>query len=343
VLTGTDPTTYEWVRIEDARGGASHRAAITVSGITYIFHVRDWIYRFRGSGVQAIGRRIRNFIQDNVDLDTIEDVVVAGYEPIEEAVWFTFRRNGQTANDRVAVFSVSNEAWSIYEIRVTCMARVRRGSDDDDRMLFGDSDGYLSWAGQETSDGAPGGALSGDVLGTSTATVIDTTAVLDVTGDGLRFLNFTLLRADGTVQTVRILSNLASQLTLETALAPAPTTADTWLVGAIDLQWRSKNSPLGSKFYRKRVSMVRVAVQKAVSTELFRTQVFMDGNLKTLPPGGTQATRNIAGEIVREHGVDLVGQRFQLDMRHIANDAPMIVTGFHFPADIIEPSKGPSR
>ena len=336
MLSGTDTSTYEFVQIEGGRGASSVRGNIVSQGVGYVFNIRDFIYRFRGNEVHPIGRRIRDHVQ-GLDTDSAYLYFHAGYEPVADSIWFSVRRSGESVNDRVLVYFTLTDAWSIYKIRVSAMATMHRGSDGDARLLFGDEDGYFSWAEEGESCGVPGGTTSGVVTTGSSTTVVKTLGTLNTTSDGLKAMDLTVIYADGTIETGKILSNTATDITLTAALSGgAPAAADEWYVGAVDFYWKGRLDDCGDPFYAKRVQVVRVAVSKPSSKNL-RARLSYDGT------AGTWQVQDVSTETVMEWSESKTARRYQLELRHIVNSGKMIVGGWQLPARDIEPSKGPVR
>ena len=337
LLVGESTSSFQWIELEGALGGDSGHGSVTVAGITYVFNAANRIYRFRGSGVEPIGWKIRDYVLDTVKLSEAETEVVAEYEPSTESVWFSYKKTDDEYE--TLVYFHRTGAWSRYNVPVTAMALVHRSSNNKLSLLFGEDAGYLCWAEDGVCEGTPGGTITGTPDASSTTTKIVTAGGLNTTGNGSRGLDATVVLANGTIETREIVSNTATDINVGSAFSTAPTAADTWFIGAIDTQWKGGVFDLGHPFYPKRVSTWKVALRANTSTQPLRARLNYDETADSF------VTADVDGNdkqlAVFSHGNS--AHRFQAELRHIANDAPLKLYAIDIPGDVIGTNKAAAR
>ena len=337
LLVGESSSNFQWIELEGALGGDSGRGTVSVAGITYVFNAANRIYRFRGSGVEPIGWKIRDYVLDNTDLSVAEDEVIAEYEPATESVWFAYKKTDATFE--VIVYFTRTGAWSIYDIPVTSMALVHRGSNNKLSLLLGEVGGFLAWAEDGVSDGVPGGTIAGTVGAGSATTTIVTAGTLDTTGDDLENMKATVIFANGTIETREIASNTGTVITVSVAFSGAPEAGDLWFVAAIDTQWKGGVFDLGHPFYPKRVSTWKVALRANTSTQPLRARLNYDETNSAFSTADVDGgDKQLA---VFSHGN--TAHRFQAELRHVANDAPLKLYAIDIPGDVIGTNKAAVR
>lgn len=241
LLIGDDSSNFEWTRVEGAAGCGAARAALTYRGVSYVFQAEDEIYAFQGLDVQRIGDRIRTTVQA-FKRTVAEDEFIAEVEPQTGAIWFAVHETtSSTVNDRVLVYFPRTDAWSLYTLRVSAMARFTRTAGET-RLLLGDEDGFLSWAEEGRYDGGVGGTLKSLLTTGSTASSLElTTSGLFTTGGGLAALDVVVYDVSaGLLERVKVTSNDTNTITLASSLSFTPEVGvDIVYVGGINTKWVS--------------------------------------------------------------------------------------------------------
>lgn len=340
LLIGQDASTFSFENFEAAGGTEAGRAVTSVAGIAYAFNARISCYRWRGAEVQRIGESIRPTVRA-LKLSVAEAEFVAGYEPVEHAVWFAVQTASSGINDRVLVYFVRTGVWSLYDHRVSVMALVQRAGGERE-LLLGDEDGFLTWAAEgEFEDPGTGASYSGTVQAGGDTDTIVTAATLPTTGDGLAGMLLHLRDAtDGAIYTRRITSNTATNIELASALPVTPAAgADTWAVGPVHFYWQGKSLDFGSPWLKKRVRTMQVALRGAVAGEDLRARVVPDQ--KTL----SFVERTTAADVdVVEFAVQRSGYRFQPELDYVGGmggtTTPLVLTALRLIHDEVGVQRG---
>jgi len=321
------------VLVEAAGGGEAGRAMVNVAGMAYVFNARMGIYRMQGGEVQRIGLTVRDTVA-GLSLSVADSAYLAGYEPRENAVWFSVRRIGQTRNDRVLVYFLRTEAWSVYDVAVSAMAQVVQPSNGRRALLVGDDRGYFGWVGEGQNDHQFTGVKGGTIQAGSTVTDIVTAGGLSTTDDGLTNLWFVHELADGRLE-VRVVDGNTDTVIALTAAASAVVEGNRWWVGAIMLEWASKRFDWGLPMVQKRVRALQVALRDAILDQELTAWLLPD-DVKA----PVRVSRKAAAAQVRlEYPGTRGGFTLQARLEHIGVEGPLVIRAVQLVTDAMGASE----
>ena len=335
MLVGADATTFSFIHYEAAGGSEAGHAIVNVGGSGYAYNARLSTYRWRGAEVQRIGEVVRETVRA-LDQSAVLSFV-AGFEPNDQAVWFAVRRASVAYNDRVLVFYLRSEAWSLFDLPVSAMGLMPRASGARE-LLLGDDLGYLAWASDGAVDGQLDGKLSGAVVSAADVTHVTTTADLSVTGDALAGLWLHVkVAATGVIMTARIVSNTVDTFTLASpGMEIKPETGDVWWAGGILLRWRGRDFDAGAPFRKKIVRSLQASLRSAKVGQVLVARVRPDGDT-----AATWVARTlVADQPVAEFGLNRGGNRVQPELAVVTTTGPVIVDRVRLVADAAGPDRG---
>ena len=171
----------------------------------------------------------------------------------DEKKWYmlAYPKEDATANDRMLVYEKTSGNWVIWKIRANCMARIEDSASNQEE--------YKPWIGTvggfvyKTNTGNNFGAStsSGTIEGTTTslgaATLTDSTATFYTTGDGLKDVYVSRFTSAGVfIEEQKISSNTGTIITVDTSWVEVYQTGETYEVGSIRWDWKSKIFDFGS-------------------------------------------------------------------------------------------------
>ena len=234
----TDPgaATSNILPIEGMRGVFNQRCLVEADGKLYAAD-RQGIYIVQEIPKQ-ISQPIDEVLRELVDYDQAIQFH-GGFEPIDRLLCFRYVGSGDGTPKWVAIYEIDTGRWWLDKtLTGQTASAVIPSTDGQVRLWTGDENGYL-WATSIAGsfDGVPPGCPSVvTVDGGSTSTVIQVDETL-TTSPGLA--GATLTDPD-TEETRIISSNTATSITVSPALTFTPVTGQSFYLGAIPWQYRTK-------------------------------------------------------------------------------------------------------
>ena len=115
---------FSFRRIEDNRGAVQGKNVIQVGNLVY-FLSEDGFYVTDGSSSRAIGaNKVDRFFNDDLKFH-LRERVRASYDHVNKLVMWSYPSatgaNSNTQNDKILIYHIASERWSIVELDHECM------------------------------------------------------------------------------------------------------------------------------------------------------------------------------------------------------------------------------
>lgn len=224
-------------------------------------------------------------------LSTRSDFMCAGVNPAKRAYLVSVSPSGASTNTKTHVLNLDAGAWGRHELGIgvmvpSCYSDTSdegpiRNSTDLVKLYVGDESGYLYETDSTAAvgDGVTSGTVSATVTGYAANVTTASAASFRTTGDTLKGLPMTLLRAaDSTYETVAITSNTGMAITHAAFSGTNPAVGDTIYVGAFQATL-SLGRVGGATTNKKRFVRMGVGFEKeATFTYNLRMGYTLDGD-----------------------------------------------------------------
>ena len=276
-IFGDDPNSWYVRQIETDTGCTSHRSILTIEGTTYWWSIRGPM-RLPDStdGVigtpEAIGQILLEptVSWDNLNVDQTHRVVAAASLP-DQRVIFGVAEAAESRNTILLPFSYRAQRWEASKWDPIDAASLVSSEDEDGLpiILIGGYGGQVFRMESGHNDGVPGGTTSGAF--TATADVVNTITLAGfwATGGSLVERKITILDSDGApVARRRIISNTATDLTLDVGVSVVTGDVYNFHIGGPDYRWETRWSHFDLPFHKKRYEYLFVQCDSAPSTNL---------------------------------------------------------------------------
>lgn len=209
------------------------------------------IYYLSACGVYGFTLGNNRRVSDNIapDLDSLsyasrQDFFCAALNQCDREYILSVTPSGGSTNTKTHVYSVDTAAWGRFRYGMGTIVPSSysdehgpiRNSTGRIKTYVGDTNGYLYEMEASTfGDGVTSGTVTGTITARSPTTVTVATASFRTTGDTLKGIPLTLVRAaDGSIETVEITSNTGTVITHAAFSGTASVIGDTIYVGAIE-------------------------------------------------------------------------------------------------------------
>jgi hypothetical protein len=242
-----------------------------------LFFLNSFGKLFKTNGLQATDL--------NVDLTETVDGINLTYVEKCQAVfnqtynWYMmiYPAEGSTACDRMLIYDISSLQWVIWKIRANCIHMIAESEDGQEvyKPWIGTVGGFVYKLCTGNNLGSTSGTLNGATTGLGTATLTDSSASFFTTGDGLKDVYLSRFTAAGEfIEEQKILSNTGTIITVDTNWTNAYQSGETYEVGSIRWEWKSKVFDFGvdgSKTIRK----LMINFKKVVSSRKVRIYFYV--------------------------------------------------------------------
>ena len=238
ICYGDRESNYSLSSIARARGTVSRPSVRVYNEVAYFLSDKA-ICSFDGLGpsVDISTGDILPILQNEIDYAASENFS-AWINPIGEEYCLSYRRKGQSINDRVLRYHIPTRRWFVDTDLYVAAGGVFENADGLVRPFVGNDLGHVSEDEQEDYyNGVADGVLAGSATGGSATTL--TSSGFSTTGDGLAGFRVEVTHANGLRETSRISSNSSGQLTFA-AISQAVASGDAFVVSPIRLSWTTK-------------------------------------------------------------------------------------------------------
>jgi hypothetical protein len=246
VLTGSQPLSFDLVPLNQAIGAV---------GQPSVAENEDVLFYLTRRGPYLDTYNNQRFIGSNIETDVDSWNHSKGtkwlgvyHEKRHQVVFSAILGTSNTENNRLYVLNLprerdEQEGWEIHSIGLTALASVRDPTTGE-LKLYGGWNGFLVEVFVGTNDGADGVSdLTGALTSGSTTEAHNVSASWATAGAGLRGVLFENI---STGLTSRILSNDATGLTLQSALASTNSSGDTYRLAGIPFDVRTRQENFGN-------------------------------------------------------------------------------------------------
>lgn len=223
--------------IQGRRGAWHQRVVVDVEGELYSWDRQGmWI-------VSEVPRHISNPVDALLELlvdYTASTQFHGSFDPVNRNVMFFFVKAGDTACKYAAVFEIDTGRWYFDSwLQGITASSVVPSEDGQVRLMLGDENGYSWYYGLSGSfDGVPPTSSAVvTVTGSPSTTVIPVTQTLPIVSPTLAGV---MCYNPNSGESIVIASNTGTTITLNSALAVAPTVGQELYLGAIPFEYRSK-------------------------------------------------------------------------------------------------------
>lgn len=145
--------------------------------------------------------------------------------------------------DRMLVYYKDLNEWVIWKIQANCISIIEETVDGQKirKPWIGTVGGFVYRLFDGNNLGASSGTLSGTITTLGASTLTDSTATFFTTEDGLKDVPVTRYDSNGDYIEERLIaSNTATQITVSNAWSTSYTAGETYEVGGIFWDWKSK-------------------------------------------------------------------------------------------------------
>jgi hypothetical protein len=258
LLTGDAPENWHIELLDPGIGCVGTRAMLTVNGIARWWSLRGMV---EWDGESAIRTPAQILLSPSINPDVLEfsslNLVVAAEDPTQQRIVFAIPELGKSRNTiyipysyRLHVFEA--DQWQGLDAASLCAVEDSTGIP---YLYCGGYKGQVFRVWDGDNDGiAASTTSSGTVTAATAATLTDSTATFDTTGNGLIERYVVAIDPAGSfIQRRRISSNTATVLTLADDWSTTPDTTWTYIVGGPEFAWDTRWNTGDTPFYRKRI------------------------------------------------------------------------------------------
>jgi hypothetical protein len=180
-----------------------------------------------------------------------------------------YSSKGSSAHDKMLVYDYGFKEWVTWDLKANCLAMIE--SDESGQTVFkpwmGSVGGFVYKMLTGNNFGAgTSNTLSGTITSIGSATLTDSVATFNATGDGHKDVYVSLYGTDDIFQEMqKISSNTSTVLTADTSWTSSPQTGWTYEIGSINWYWMSKVNAFDSD-NAKSIETVLMNFKKVSST-----------------------------------------------------------------------------
>lgn len=255
------------------RGAFNQDVVVAVDNRIYAMD-QQGMYVYDGGRPQHISRQIDDSIRTEVDFNFAAKFHAAFY-PKLRAVRFYVVKSGETECRQYYEYDVDRNVWGsgLLDFAITFSAQAPK--DQGVGVFVGDEDGGQWWDDEGTTIGGDATEANAVVDTGATTTVIPLqTTSLPTSGNGLRGVP---VHFPGSDECVRVQSNTATTLTLDTALASPPASGAVCYLGRIVSKLRTKEFSVVDLKEKARVTWLWLRWEPTSSARSLRVRMFENG------------------------------------------------------------------
>ena len=211
-----------------------------------------------------------------------------GFDPLWRVAYFFVCSAGETYPKKAYLWDVDGERWigtRTWPYGVTSTANLPDGNGAVRMGFFSEAVGsspsyfWFDNIGASLGAGPSEPNLTGAVTGGSSTTLQNSGAAWTTSGEKLKGLPVTLIRAaDGSEETQLITDNTGTQLTTNAFSGTAPTAGDTYIIGALPSSWKTGRIDCGDPTRKKSFVGVWIELRYVASTVPVKIRAFYDGS-----------------------------------------------------------------
>jgi len=254
IVSGNSPTEFRSTPIKSQKGCISHKSMANDDEDNVIFAAEDGVYitdtqEARSMTDDSIGNIFTGLNSPPWSVDKSElPNCHAVYDKMHKLYLLWVQSSGSSIIDKCLVFDFNKidgvpAGWSWYNISANVSAIIKDASGTP-VVHWGDTYGFVKYFDNDTTNDGAGMSGSETRRGTATAggnaTLTDSGATFNTTGDGLASVYVKILSGTGIGQERRISSNTANILTVSSVWTTNPDATSVYAIGYITSYWKSK-------------------------------------------------------------------------------------------------------
>lgn len=275
----------EIVALQARRGLCSPRAVKDAEGFIFGIDVYGIWRMAPGGEPESISAPIEtDFRSLNF---TARDNWMIGHDALFRQLFFFVCETGDTYPKLAYVWDLARNAWTgtlDFPNGITACVEVPDANGALRCLVYTEANGsaksYAWFLNIGTSLGAPPvSGLTGTATGGGSTTITDAGAAFYTTGEGLGGIPVTLERAaDGSLETQTIVSNTGTALTTTAFSGTAPTSGDTYHIGAIPASWKTARLDCGMPDRKKKFKRAVVKLANDADAVDLKVRAYFDGS-----------------------------------------------------------------